>query len=582
MLNYSIDSMKTILSLILAMQLVALPLYAQQPIIAGSDQFPVTGKREPVKAKQGMVVASEPLAAKEALKVLKKGGNAVDAAVTLGLVLAVTLPRAGNLGGGGFMLIAKKNGRVAALDFREKAPLAATEDMFLDSEGNPNPDKSRFSALASGVPGTVAGMHLALLRYGTISWPEALAPAIRLAEEGFLVSEEFAIELKRREEMLKKWPSTEKIFFNWGKPYQAGDNFKQPDLAKTLRLLAKEGPDAFYKGEIAERIVRQMEKTGGLITMEDLKLYYPALRRPIRGVFREHEILSMGPPSSGGTHVIQILNILENYKLRRLGQKSARHTHYLAEAMKYAYADRAKYMGDMDFVRVPLTKLTSQSYANRQKRRISSKRATPSKKIYPQGVRPKESTNTTHYSIVDHWGNAVSTTTTLNFSFGNGMVVDGTGFLLNNQMDDFSAKPGTANAYGLIGSKANKIEPKKRMLSSMSPTIVRRRGQVVLVTGSPGGSRIISTTTQVILNVLEHRMNIQQAVDAPRMHHQWMPDLLRLEEGFDEKTIDRLKSLGHKVEISRPMGAAQSIYRDKKGRLFGASDPRRGGLAIGY
>ncbi len=553
---------------------------AVEPIIAAR---PTQGEAETVEGRQGMVVASEPIAVKEALRVLKKGGNAVDAAVTLGLVLAVTMPRAGNLGGGGFMVLALKNGKMGAIDYREKAPLAATETMFLDQAGEPDPQKSRFSALSSGVPGTVAGLHLALSRYGTLTWTEALAPAIRLAEEGFIVSPTFAAALKKREEMLKQWPSTKKVFFQWGEPYEAGDLLKQPDLAKTLKLLAKEGPSAFYKGKIARQIVAQMENTGGIITAEDLALYYPALRRPVRGVYKGYEILSMGPPSSGGVHVIQILNILEGFRLKRFGHNSAKGVHVLAEAMKYAYADRSRYMGDIDFVRVPVRKLTNQGYANRQRVKINLKRAKPSKRIRPTRIRGYESTETTHFSVIDRWGNAVANTTTLNFSFGNGMVVEGAGFLLNNEMDDFSAKPGARNAYGLVGGKANRIEAKKRMLSSMSPTIVRKKGKVVLITGSPGGSQIISTTVQVILNVLEHRMSLGKAVAAPRMHHQWFPDELRLEVGFAPKVIQKLKRMGHKVVVGASMGAANSIYRNgRTGKYYGVADPRRSGLALGY
>lgn len=529
-----------------------------------------------------MVVASEPLAAKEALAVLKEGGNAIDAAVTMGFVLAVTMPRAGNLGGGGFMLVNLKSGKVVSIDYREKAPIAATADMFLDKDGNPDPEKSRFSPLSAGVPGSVAGMHLALKRYGTISWAAAIAPAIALAEDGFEVSESFAGELKRREKVLERWPSTKEVFFKRGRPYEAGEWFKQPDLAKTLKLIAEKGPEAFYRGEIADQIVATMAKHGGLITKKDLQLYYPAFRVPIRGMYRGYDIFSMGPPSSGGVHLIQILNILEGYSINKMGHNKAQTVHVMAEAMKYAYADRSKYMGDMDFVKVPLSKLTNQRYADNQRKKIKKSKATPSSKIRPTRIRGYEGPNTTHFSIIDSKGNAVSNTTTLNFSFGSGIVVEGAGFLLNNEMDDFSAKPGVANAYGLIGGSANKIEPKKRMLSSMSPTIVKKRGKLVLLTGSPGGSRIITTVTQVVMNVIDHKMNIQEAVNAPRMHHQWMPDILRLEEGFNEKTVNKLKEKGHEVEVKGTMGAAASIMVGPNGLYYGASDPRRDGLAIGY
>jgi len=539
----------------------------------------------PVEGKNGMVVTGQELATRAGLAVLENGGNAVDAAVTIGFVMAVTLPSAGNIGGGGFMLVHSANtGEVVALDYREKAPANAFRDMYLDSDGNVDSNRSRFSYLSAGVPGTVAGLAMALEKYGTMSLQEALAPAITYAEEGFILNERSARNIQGREARLKRFPSTEKIFFKAdGSVYETGERFVQKDLAKTLKMIAVEGPKAFYEGEIADLIVKQMAANNGLITKEDLANYAPGVRKPAQGNYRGYDIFSMSPPSSGGTHIVQILNILEGFDIGYSGHNSAATIHLMAEAMKRAYADRSEYLGDTDFVDVPLQGLSSKAYATELRSQINRFKASVSSDIKPGNAPGYESDETTHFSVVDSAGNAVSNTYTINFSFGSGIVVEGAGFLLNNEMDDFSAKPGVPNAYGLIGGDANAIAPNKRMLSSMSPTIVLNDGKAFLVTGSPGGARIITTTLQVIMNVVDHGMNIQEAVNAVRVHHQWLPDEIRIEKGISLDTIKILTEMGHTVTEKSRMGAASSILVDQKaGMIYGAADPRREGLAAGY
>jgi gamma-glutamyltranspeptidase / glutathione hydrolase len=531
----------------------------------------------PVEAKNGMVVTSHFLATEEALNVLKKGGNAIDAAVTAAFALAVTQPRSGNIGGGGFMLISSEaNNEVVAIDYRERAPAAATRDMYLDSNGNADSELSRYSHKAAGVPGTVAGLILALEKYGTISLAEALAPAIKLASEGFVVTARFSNGIKSREERLKRWDSTRKIFFREdGSTYEAGDLFIQKDLAATLQRIAEKGVAGFYQGRTAGLIVTEMQRGDGLITLEDLANYQPVVRKPVHGQYRGYDIYSMSPPSSGGAHIVQILNILEHYPIGYLGHNSAATIHLMAEAMKRAYADRSQYLGDTDFVDVPLQGIISKAYGSELAQQISPNRVTPAALIKPGNPVPYESDATTHFSIADKFGNVVANTYTINFSYGSHIVVGGAGFLLNNEMDDFSAKPGVPNAYGLLGGEANKIAAGKRMLSSMSPTVVKKDGKNFLVTGSPGGSRIITTTLQVILNVIDHHLNIQAAVNAPRIHHQWLPDEIRIEEGISPDTTALLERLGHKVVQKSAMGAIQSIMIDPGGILYGGADPRR-------
>lgn len=539
----------------------------------------------PVTAKQGMVATSHTLATEVALNVLRDGGNAVDAAVTAGFALAVTQPRSGNIGGGGFMLIAKGDGsEPEAIDYREKAPAGASETMFQDESGDVVRDRSRFTHLAAGVPGTVAGLALALERHGTISLKQALAPAIKLAREGFIVPQRFTEGLEQARERLQRWPATRNTFYKEdGSAWQPGDRFRQPELADTLQRIADDGVKGFYEGKTAELIADEMARHDGLITREDLKDYRPVVRTPVRGNYRGYDIYSMSPPSSGGTHIVQILNILEGFPMADYGHNSADAIHHMAEAMKLAYADRARYLGDTDYVDVPLKGLTSKGYAEELRKSMDPEKARPASDINPGQPAAWESPETTHFSVVDQWGNAVSNTYTINFSYGSGITVEGAGFLLNNEMDDFSAKPGVPNAYGLIGGEANKVEPGKRMLSSMSPTIVKKDGKNVLVTGSPGGSRIITTTLQVILNVIDHDMNIQTAVSAPRMHHQWLPDEIRIEQGVSPDTIRLLEERGHKVVHGSAMGAIQSIMVGEDGVLHGGADPRRStSSAMGY
>jgi gamma-glutamyltranspeptidase/glutathione hydrolase len=558
-----------------ALLLLSQPAYSSA-IIEGQRMHPVQGR-------EGMAVTSHFLATQSAREVLKNGGNAIDAAVTAAFSLAVTQPRSGNIGGGGFMLISsEQKDEVVAIDYREKAPGKATVDMFLDKDGNADSQVSRYSHLAAGVPGTVAGLALALEQYGTISLKEALVPAIKLADEGFIVTPRFSDGLKAKEEMLKKWDSSKRIFYKAdGSYYEPGDLFIQNDLAATLKRISENGIKEFYEGKTAELLVAEMAKHGGLISMDDMKNYSPGLRTPVYGNYRGYDVYSMSPPSSGGVHVAQILNILEGYPISEYGHNSAQTIHLMAEAMKRAYADRSMYLGDEDFVKVPLKGLTSKKYAAALREGIDTKKATPSETIAPGKPLPFESNETTHFSIVDKYGNAVSNTYTINFSYGSGIVVEGAGFLLNNEMDDFSSKPGVPNAYGLIGGEANKIEPNKRMLSSMSPTIVKQDGKNFLVTGSPGGSRIITTTLQVIMNVIDHGLNIQSAVAAPRIHHQWLPDQLRVEEGLSPDTVKGLQDMGHDVKQKSAMGAIQSIMI-KDGAMYGGADPRRStGLAAG-
>ncbi|PSF04580.1 gamma-glutamyltransferase [Marinobacter fuscus] len=543
-----------------------------------SAQAILEGERfHPAPGTQGMVSTSHTLATEVALKVLEDGGNAIDAAVTAGFALAVTQPRSGNIGGGGFLLYSPGDGKAPeAIDYRETAPAAATETMFQDSDGNAVSERSRFSHLAAGVPGTVAGLALALERHGTISLPQALAPAIRLAKDGFVVPHRFTEGLTQAKDRLQRWPASRATFYKKdGSAPQPGEVFRQPELATTLQRISDQGVKGFYEGETARLIVEEMKRGEGLITLEDLKNYQPAIRQPVKGTYRGHEIFSMSPPSSGGIHIVQILNILEAYPIRDWGHNSAKTIHHMAEAMKLAYADRSKYLGDTDFVEVPLAGLTSKGYAEALRKGINADKARPATEIAPGQPTPWESPETTHFSVVDRWGNAVSNTYTINFSYGSGITVAGAGFLLNNEMDDFSAKPGVPNAYGLIGGDANKVEPGKRMLSSMSPTIVRKDGKNFLVTGSPGGSRIITTTLQVLMNVIDHNMNIQTAVSVPRIHHQWLPDAIRVEQGISPDTLELLEAKGHTIETKSAMGAIQSILIDADGTLYGGADPRR-------
>ena len=554
--------------------------------LAQAEQDAIYNERDlihPVHGRHAMVATEEETATRIGLEVLRNGGNAVDAAVTVGFALAVTLPRAGNLGGGGFMLVHDAaSSDTVAIDYREKAGGNASRDMFLDDKGEADPEKSRDSGLAVGVPGTVAGLALALERYGTISLAQALAPAIRLAEQGVVVSEDLAASLDGAGDRLRQWSSSAKIFCKvGGASYQPGETLVQRDLAASLRLIAEQGPDALYRGPIGQKIVAAVARAGGNLTIADLRSYEAVAREPVRGDYRGYEIASMPPPSSGGVHIVQILNTLEGFPIGSLGHNGAKTIHLMAEAMKFAYADRSEYLGDPDFVAVPVAALISKAYAEHLRGLIDRTRARPAVEIKPGDLTPFESPDTTHFSIVDAAGNAVANTYTLNFSYGTGLVAEGTGILLNNELDDFSAKPGVPNAYGLIGGDANAVGPNKRPLSSMSPTIVLRAGKPFLVTGSPGGSRIITTVLQIIMNVIDHGMNIAEATYAPRIHHQWLPDELRIEEGLSPDTIHLLEQMGHQLTVKDAMGSTQSIMVTGAG-LFGSSDPRTpGGLTLG-
>ena len=529
----------------------------------------------PVWAKNGMVATQEALASDIGLQILKDGGNAVDAGVAVGFALAVTLPRAGNIGGGGFMMIYDaKQGKTVALDYREKAPSSATRDMYLDSAGNAVSDLSRYHGLAVGVPGTGAGLLKALEDHGTMSREQVMAPAIALAENGIEVTAGLSESLEALSDRLQKWPSTKKIFFKPdGSAYQPGERLKQPELARSLKLIAAQGADGFYKGETASKLVEAVNNAGGRMSLQDLANYEAIARVPVKGDYRGYEIVSMPPPSSGGIHIIQILNILEGYPLKDYGQNSAQTIHLMAEAMQLAYADRAEYLGDSDFIDVPDSGLTSQAYADKLRGLIDPNKATPASTIKANNPLPYESDQTTHFSIVDKDGNAIANTYTLNFSYGTGLVAEGTGILLNNEMDDFSAKPGVPNGYGLLGGEANAVEANKRPLSSMSPTLVFKDSKPYIVTGSPGGSRIITTVTQVISNVLDHDMNIAEATHAPRIHDQWLPDEIRIEKALNVDTINKLESMGHTVSPQATMGSTQSIMITPDG-VYGSSDPR--------
>ncbi|MDQ7010862.1 MAG: gamma-glutamyltransferase, partial [Mariprofundaceae bacterium] len=515
------------------------------------------------------------------------GGNAIDAAVAIGFTLAVTLPRAGNLGGGGFMLIhlAQQN-KTLALDYREMAPAAAHRDMYLNEDGSVDKNRSRFHGLAVGVPGTVMGLTEALRRYGSMPLHRVMAPAIQLAENGFTVDRDLALSLQRAKKRLTRFDAAARVFYHAdGRAYQAGETLRQRDLARSLKQIATQGADAFYRGDIARKIAASVNAAGGSMRIDDLQNYRVRWREPVSGHYRGYRIASMPPPSSGGTHIIEILNIMENVDIAASGHNSAATVHFRAEAMRRAYADRSEYLGDPDFTDVPLAALTDKAYARKLAAQIDPDHASNSQHIKPGLKLPPESPQTTHFSVVDRFGNAVANTYTLNFSYGSGIMAAGTGILLNNEMDDFSAKPGVANAYGLIGGDANAVEARKRPLSSMSPTLVFKPGSddLFLVTGSPGGSRIITTTLQIISNVIDHKMNIAEATQAARFHHQWLPDHITVEKGFSIDTLDLLRKKGHKIEASRwAMGSTQSILKVEDG-WTGASDPRQSsGRTAGY
>jgi gamma-glutamyltranspeptidase/glutathione hydrolase len=538
---------------------------------------------KPVRGKNGMVVSAHPIASEVGIQILKKGGNAVDAAVAVGFALAVTHPSAGNLGGGGFMVINFENGQKTTFDYREKAPASTHKNIYLNEKGEYDSKRSTSGWSSSGVPGSVAGMVAALEKYGNLSLHDVIQPAIDLAENGFVMDYRMVDFVNAYYKRFMIYPSSKKIFTKNGKKFEENDTLIQRDLANTLRLIRDKGRDGFYEGYVAELIADQAKENGGYISLEDLANYEPAERVPLIGKYHDYEIVSMGPPSSGGTALIQTLNVLENFKIDKNDWGSSTYIHNLTETLKYIYADRSEHLGDEDFYPVPKDWLLSKEYAKTIFEKIKTD-AVPSSQINPGIPSGKESLETTHYSIADAFGNAVSVTTTINSTFGNKIVVEGAGFLMNNEMDDFSAKPGEPNQFGLLGSEANSIQPGKRMLSSMTPTIVTKEGKPILIIGSPGGSRIITTVIQVVLNVLTFEMDIQEAINMPRVHHQWYPDSLYFEKhAINLDAIDALKSRGHKIGSEIGIGRAQGIFIDRKNNLFwGAADPRSYGKAVGY
>ena len=568
---------------------------------------------QPIAARHGMVVAAEPLAAEVGVKILKEGGNAVDAAVAVGFALAVTNPQAGNIGGGGLMLIRMESGESVVIDYREEAPGKASHDMYLDAQGNLVPHETLIGGLASGVPGTVAGLALAERKYGKLGLARVIQPAIQLASAGFPMSYSLSRLLEEYRERLSKFDATRRIFLRDGKPYQPGEIFRQPELAQTLGTIARKGPDGFYRGRVARALVASMKLHGGIISAKDLKDYQAKIRRPLVGHFRGYTVLTVPPPSSGGIALIEMLNVLDPVDL---GPPNSFHSiRLIAETMRRAYADRAAYLGDTDFVSVPEAGLLSQAYAAKLREEILSSK--PEAPVQAGAPAPYESSETTHYSIVDAQGNAVSNTYTLNEWFGSAVTVEGAGFLMNDEMDDFAAKPGSPNMFGLIQGEANSVAPHKRPLSSMTPTIVLenvpppRAGaaepehndsgpetrtpnsesraaspaqQVRLVLGSPGGATIINTVLQVLLNVVVYKMDILLAVTAPRFHDQWMPDKLEMERtGFSADTLEKLEQAGYKVDFLGSLGDCEAIAVDPHTHWrFGATDPRRDGKAAGY
>ena len=582
---YTIKSIKVIFALLILITLLTL-------------QSACTNSPQPVSSKNGMVVTASSYASKVGIEILKKGGNAIDAAVAVGFALAVTYPYAGNIGGGGFMVIHLADGKNTTIDFREKAPLSAYKNMYLNEAGEFVPELSQTGTTSAGVPGSVAGLIYALKNYGTLPLAEVIQPAIELAKNGWRLEERDERVFNNNLPLFKKFPSSLKVFTKKGEPYKVGDLLTQPDLAWTLEQIKVNGRDGFYKGKVAELLVKQVASLGGCITLEDLEKYKPLEREPIIGNYRGYKVVSMPPPSSGGIALVELLNVLENYNLAEENWGSSEYIHYLVEAMKYVYADRTYHLGDADFYPVPKEQLISKNYAKTIFNKIDEAKniAVPSTEIKElDAVSIHESTETTHYSVYDSFGNAVSTTTTINSGFGSGIVVEGAGFLLNNEMDDFSGKPGVMNQFGLLGTEANSIQPEKRMLSSMTPTIILKDGEPYIIVGSPGGSTIITVVLQVILNCIDFNMNIREAIEAPRVHHQWLPDTLYYEQrALTEEVKKELAAMGYALADKDAelliLGIAEGIMIDnpRPGRdnhnkiIYGASDPRGGGLAVGY
>jgi gamma-glutamyltranspeptidase/glutathione hydrolase len=552
------------------------------------NQINLIGASQPFKSKNGMVVSASKIASKVGVEILKAGGNAVDAAVAVGFALAVTYPYAGNIGGGGFMVIHLQDGTNTTIDFRERAPFTAYRNMYLNKDGNVIENMSLEGAASVGVPGSVAGLIYALEKYGTMKLAKVIQPAIDLAENGWALESQDAESFYKFLEVFSKYPSSLKIFTYNGVPYKEGDLFKQPDLAWTLNQIRDKGVDGFYKGKVSDLFVQQMMDMGGFMTHADLEKYYPVEREPIVGRYREYKIISMAPPSSGGIALIQLLNILENFDIEKDEWGSSRYIHRLVEAMKYVFADRTYHLGDADFYPVPVNRLISKEYAKTIFDKIGEN-AVPSIQIYEGDTLIFiESTETTHYSVYDSSGNAVSVSTTLNSAFGSKVVVEGAGFLLNNEMNDFSEKPGVPNQFGLLGTNANAIEPGKRMLSSMTPTIVLKDNKPFLILGSPGGSMIITTVLQVIMNCIDFNMNIQEAVAAPRIHHQWMPDKIYFEKfAINKDAMENLVKMGYDFsdmnDLIKIIGLVYVIMIDQINHIiYGASDLRANGSAEGF
>ena len=575
-----------ILTLLLIFSVLGTPLTTQASFHMATA---ATAARQPVRAKHGIVASTNQVASQVGVDVMKRGGNAIDAAIAVALALAVTHPSAGNLGGGGFMMIRLNNGKTTAIDYREMAPAAAHRNVYLDKDGNliKGEGSSTVGYRASGVPGTVAGLDLALKRYGSgrLNWAQLVEPARRLASEGFVVSYGFARSLNRND-YLSKYEETRRIFQRNGNYYRESEIFRQPELGATMSRLQRFGPREFYEGRTAQLIVADMKRNNGLITLADMKAYVAKEREPVSGSYRGYRVISMPPPSSGGAVLLEMLNILEGFDMRKYDWASSERQHLTTEAMRRAFADRAEYMGDSDFVKVPVAGLLDKDYADKLRKSIDPDRASSSTQVKAGRPTGYESEETTHFTVVDAQGNAVANTYTLNDSFGSGVVAKGTGIVMNNEMDDFAAKPGTPNLYGLIQGERNAVAPRKRPLSAMTPTFVLRKdGSLWFTTGTPGGPTIINTVLQVITNVIDYDMNIQQAIDAPRIHHQWLPDELIFEPyGLSGDTQKALLARGHTLAKPRYLGDAEGIMiEEKTGVRLGATDPRRGdALAVGY
>ena len=546
-----------------------------QPIGTVNPSKYIPAQQQISESKNGMVTTQHFIATRVGEKILNKGGNAYDAAIAVGFTLAVVLPRAGNIGGGGFMVMHDSfTNQSYSIDYREMAPAKSFTNMYLKKDGSFNDNKlSTFGYLASGVPGTVAGFWEIHQKFGSLDWELLLEDAIHYAENGFKITPYMGDMLTKYEEKLSYFEPTKKIFMKNG-PDFTGSTLIQKDLAKTLKIIAKNGKDGFYKGVVAKKIASQMQKNGGLITEDDLMAYKPKWRKPLISNYRNNKIITMGPPSSGGVHVIQMLNILENYDLQEVGHNTPKYINLLAEVMKYAYADRSKHLGDPDFYDVPVSEITNKQYAKTIKNKIKLGKSNPSSKILPGSFDERESLETTHFSVADKNGNVVSSTYTLNSTFGSGVTIEGTGILMNNEMDDFSAAPGIPNQFGLLGSKANEIQPRKRPLSSMTPTIVMKNDQLFFTTGSPGGSRIISAVLQSILNIIDFDMNLEEANKAKRIHHQWQPDILQIEFSLNDDIKNELIKLNYNVRIINPATCLQLIMK-KNDTFYGYGDFRR-------